>query len=419
MTSRELYYFKFIFLISFLLTSLAGFTQGQRDTNSFITIRKADIPLVVSLDKGVKIATKDEDSFEMRIRFRIQNRIGFGVVDAENEAGDRQWDFTAVEARVRRARLRLDGHMLTKKLEYHLQLSFARADMDWDNSGVPHIVRDAYFTYKFNPKFELTFGQTKLPGNRQRIISSGDQQFVDRSIVNAVYNIDRDFGVMFKFNGKLGIDYVVRGALTNGEGRNSNVGNGGVCYSGRVELLPLGHFTDGGDYFESDLSREASPKIAIAGGASFNDQAVRTAGQLGKDLKVATAIAVYHADMLFKYKGFSSYSELMKRTSPNPIPDPTTPKHFVHTGSGAMTQLGYLWKSDYELAFRYATVLPDAVVYEHARQIDNWTMCLSKYVRRHSIKVQTDLTYETVRNQKTKTFDSSGFYYRLQLQLAI
>jgi hypothetical protein len=45
---------------------------------------------------------------------------------------------------VRRFRLRFEGHLLSPKLEYKLQLSFSKRDMDLD-SGDPQIVRDAVF----------------------------------------------------------------------------------------------------------------------------------------------------------------------------------------------------------------------------------------------------------------------------------
>jgi hypothetical protein len=39
------------------------------------------------------------------------------------------------------------------------------------------------------------FGQTKLPGNNQRVVSSGSLEFTDRTINNSRFNIDRDFGL--------------------------------------------------------------------------------------------------------------------------------------------------------------------------------------------------------------------------------
>ena len=401
------------FVLSLLFQSTI-FAQDQKDSLVVASLPQQNIvPINVSFDKGLKFATND-DAFSMNLRFRIQTRFGF----SELEDGE-SWVFTGLEARVRRARLRLDGHLINKKLEYHIQLSFSRGDMDWDNSGVPNVLRDAYCTYKISPKFELVFGQTKLPGNRQRVVSSGDQQFVDRSIVNATYNIDRDFLLMLKHSGKLGIDYILKGALSGGEGRNSNVGNGGACYSGRVELLPFGKFTDGGDYFESDLARESTPKLSLASGTSFNDQATRTAGQLGKELKNPTGISVYHADMLFKFRGISAYAEFMKRTTTNAFPEITNSKLYVHAGYGFMSQLGYLWQNNFELAFRYASVVPDKVIYSQAPKLEEWTLCASKYFRKHNVKLQSDLTYGTSQNMINKSFHSVGFTYRLQLQLAI
>jgi hypothetical protein len=44
-------------------------------------------------------------------------------------------------------------------------------------------------------KLDNGFGQTKLPGNNQRVVSSGSLEFTDRTINNSRFNIDRDFGL--------------------------------------------------------------------------------------------------------------------------------------------------------------------------------------------------------------------------------
>jgi phosphate-selective porin OprO/OprP len=93
---------------------------------------------------------------------------------------------------------------------------------------------------------------------------------------------------------------ILKTAITSGEGRNSVGSNSGLAYTGRLELLPLGDFTDGGDYFEGDVAREEKPKISLAGGYHLNDMAVRTQGQLGKDLYAARSYSTYFADFLLK-----------------------------------------------------------------------------------------------------------------------
>jgi hypothetical protein len=44
------------------------------------------------------------------------------------------------------------------------------------------------------------FGQTKLPGNNQRVVSSGSLEFTDRTINNSRFNIDRDFGLFLDYS---------------------------------------------------------------------------------------------------------------------------------------------------------------------------------------------------------------------------
>jgi len=58
-----------------------------------------------------------------------------------------------------------------------------------------NIIRDAVMFYRPNKYWSIAFGQTKLPGNRQRVNSSGALQLTDRTINNARFNIDRDFGI--------------------------------------------------------------------------------------------------------------------------------------------------------------------------------------------------------------------------------
>ncbi len=128
---------------------------------------------------GVGVTAPDS-SFSINVRFRMQNRVGFTLTDE-----DTTWSPSAVEFRTRRTRLRLDGWVFNPKWQYALQLSFSRGDQDWDNSGVPNVLRDAMIFYEVNKNLRIGFGQGKLPGNRQRVVSSGEQQFVDRSNVNA------------------------------------------------------------------------------------------------------------------------------------------------------------------------------------------------------------------------------------------
>ena len=83
--------------------------------------------------------------------------------------------------------------------------------------------------------------------------------------MNNIFTLDRDFGAFAYYT--LPIKNVIfnfKGAISTGEGRNIATTDKGLCYTGRLEVLPFGKFKDKGDYFEGDLLRESKPKLSIA-----------------------------------------------------------------------------------------------------------------------------------------------------------
>lgn len=167
--------------------------------------------------------------FYINFRFRMQNRVGF-ISQSGTDLSVREYD-----ARVRRLRLRADGYVLTEKLGYSLQLSFSRGDQDFESLGIANIVRDAVIFYNLTPNLYFAFGLNKQPGNRQRVISSGQLQFAERSIVNAALTIDRDFGIKAYYIHPLGpvALYSLKGAITTGEGRGPNGAGPGLHWPRR------------------------------------------------------------------------------------------------------------------------------------------------------------------------------------------
>ncbi len=333
--------------------------------------------------------------FSINFRFRMQNRASYTTLSEDDLSA------SIVEARVRRLRMRFEGFMLNPKLTYYIQLSFSRGDMDWNGSensvvnSSPNIVRDAVIYYRPSKKVTLMFGQTKLPGNRQRVVSSGDLQFADRSIVNAAFNIDRDFGFQGIYEDNIAnLTYLLKGAITSGEGRNSSFSDYGLAYTGRAELLPFGKFTNKGDYFEGDLEREPMPKLSIAGGYHYNESAKRTAGTLGKDIYQPRNLSAFIADVLFKYKGFAFSAEYLTRNTDNPVTIHTDgSERAVFAGEGKMAQTSYIFKNNFELAGRYAIVTPSEAIQNNEVQIENYTAGVTKYLKGHRVKLQSNATY--------------------------
>lgn len=396
-------YRKSIFIFPLFVLFAATFSYAQ------------DIPEIpyFSYGKGLGIASPDS-MYLLNIRFRIQNRAAFF-----SESGS-DLSLDEVEARVRRLRLRFDGFVYSKRLMYVIQLSFTRGDMDFDALGFPNVVRDAMILYAVNDRLTLGLGQTKLPGNRQRVNSSGDLQFPDRSIVNAIFNIDRDFGVQAFYNQPVGsMLYIIRTAITTGEGRNFTSTDRGLAYTGRFEWLPFGAFTNNGDYFEGDLEREPSPKVSLGYTFSFNNNAVRTAGQLGTFLFEPRDISTHMMDFLLKYQGYSLSAEWVRRNSPDPVTTNNAGAfQYVYAGEGYNVQTSYLFPNNYELAARYSIVQPFSDIYAFENQTEQLSIGATKYLKGHRVKLQSDLTYQWQQNE-LGNLTRDQWIWRFQVELGI
>ncbi len=363
--------------------------------------------------KGLGIISPDS-LFMLNIRFRIQNRLSTLGMD--------EWSVSQVEARVRRLRLRFDGFVYSPRLTYVIQLGFSRSDMDdGSGSGDPQIIRDAMIIYAVSDRFSVGLGQTKLPGNRQRVNSSGDLQLVDRSIVNSVFNIDRDFGVQLYYNNYIDrFYYVFRGAVSTGEGRNVLLSDNGLAYTGRLELLPFGPFTNGGDYFEGDLAREPKPKISFGFTFSENLNTTKSGGQIGRFLYESRDIGTTMLDFLFKHNGWAFASEFIHRNTIDPVTQNELGlTSHVFKGHGENYQASYLWKKNYELTARYSRVIPHSEIQTLEPARIQYTIGGSKYIRGHRLKMQTDLSYQQNDWLQGDRPDSFDWLWRFQIEVGI
>ncbi len=366
--------------------------------------------------RGLGITSPDS-AFTMNIRFRMQNRFGF-TTESRTDLS-----VSEVEARVRRLRLRFDGYLYNPKLTYVLQLAFSRGDIDFEDTDFPNIIRDAMVIYNFNTHFALGIGQTKLPGNRQRVVSSGDLQLPDRSVVNATFNIDRDFGIQAYYRNHVSkLHYVLRASVSNGEGRNFNDTQRGLAYTGRAELLPFGPFRNNGDYFEGDLEREPRPKVSVGITYSHNDNAKRTGGQLGRFLFEPRDLRTFMADFLLKYQGLAVASEFVNRSVTDPVTfdpqDPTMEQH-AYDGHGENYQASYLFRRNYEWVGRYSRVRPGEAIRDLEPYLQQVTLGATKYLRGHRVKLQTEVTYEQ-RDWLNRTQpNTSNWLWRFQIEAGI
>jgi phosphate-selective porin OprO and OprP len=379
---------------------------------------------------------------QLTLRFRIQNLVQAQTRSESNLEIDR------IAWTVRRLRLRLNGFVLDPSLQFLMQLSMSRGDMDWDNTGFPNIIRDAMVFWRPNAAWQLGFGTGKLPGNRQRVVSSSEMQMIDRSIVNAAFNIDRDFGVHLVHNGNFSasagantstqsgaqtspmstvglapdaFSYSIRAAVSTGDGRNNVVSNTGLSYALRAELLPFGAFTRGGDYFEGDLAREQSPKLSIAGGYCRNMRSQRVGGQIGLELFQERSMATILTDAVFKYNGLSVYGEWCSREALGDSPitsNASGDRRSVYDGTGVLVQAGYFLSEHLELVARFANTSPRASIQELVPQQTQYTAGANYYLNGHRIKLQADCSLDNLTNLASQTTTRS-WIGRFQVEFGI
>jgi hypothetical protein len=403
------------YVLLFLLFFTVGFAQVSiKPTKHDNDLKLSALPYY-SFGKGIGITSPDS-LYQLNIRFRMQNRVTY----IQNEGDDAAYD-----GQIRRLRLRLDGYVGNPKFLYAVQLSFAPGDVGEIKEGENiNIIRDAVIFYRPNKHWNLSFGQTKLPGNRQRVNSSGGLQLTDRSINNAKFTIDRDFGFQVhninEFKDRF--SYNFKAALSTGEGRNfTNNPDAGVAVTTKVELMPLGAFTKDGTYFEGDIVREQKPKLLISGAFQQNNQAKRAQGQLGNDLFEARTMKSLLLDAMLKYNGWAAMSSYMSRVTPkNAVtvdPNDSTQSNFVFVGSGFDHQLSYIFPSNYEIIGRYSTQTVGKDIRALAPNTKQYSFGVTKYIWEHTFKLQTELTFDNL--SYIDGSKKNNWYLRFQVEIGI
>ncbi len=389
-----------------LFAVMHTFTYSQTETTT-------------TFGKGIFNTIAKDSTWSMNFSARIQMLSSFSWSATNDKLSNPEQDFN-----IRRARLKFRGFAYNPKLTYKIEIGLSNQDISGGSEftgNTPRYIYDAVVMWNFYQNFSLWAGQTKLPGNIERVISSGNMQLVDRSMLNSEFNIDRDMGIQLRHHFNITDNFLVRDvlAISQGEGRNVTTGNlGGHQYTARIELLPFGEFSSNGEYSGGDLKRETSPKLMLASTYDFNNNAVKDRGNQGSyminDLGFyETNIKTFFVDAMFKYNGFSFMGEYVDRAAVDPYAknsDNSLTGDVVQVGKALNLQSGYLFKNNYEVAGRFTYVeLDKNITGENLK--NQYTLGVSKYIVGHKLKVQTDVSYLSVDNEADQVM------WRLQLDL--
>lgn len=368
--------------------------------------------------KGMLNFIAKDSSFSVKFAPRMQSRF-----ESKWNYDGQSYDSKELNFLVRRARLKFDGFAFTKNLKYKLELGLSNRDISGAsdfNRNTPRYILDAVVMWNFHKGFELWAGQTKLPGNIERVVSSANLQLIDRSLLNSKFNIDRDMGIQLRHKSRWGKTFVSREkfAISQGEGRNITEGNeGGLQYTSRLELLPFGEFKSKGDYSQSDLSREEALKAMFSVTYDYNQNAVKTRSNMGSYMFRAdgslfqTDISTWFVDAMVKYDGFALMGEYAKRSADElfalQADGQTRTGDVVNVGSALNLQSSYLFQNNVELTVRYTTLDFSSVT--KISDLSQLTFGLSKYVVGHKLKIQTDLSFSQKNGNQDYVQFRTGF----------
>jgi len=377
--------------------------------------------VAVDVKPGKGIVFEDEGRYRLRLGGRFQ------VLETLREDADE----LESETQLRRARLTLDGYVFSESIEYKFQLGFAGRDLDEDGSAV----LDAYLDLTHLRDLGLRLGLQKVPFSRQRLVSSGSLQFVDRARANGDFELDRDVGLTLHSDDFLGLDGLLEYQLGifSGEGRGRLAVPTGYLYVARVGFRPFGAFDD---YVEGDLERSKRPRLAIGAAVAWNEDAQRTGSNNGDPIAEARGLGDFPgfdylhlgADAIFKWNGLSILGQFLWRKAEDAVDAPLEEGGTVRIGPddgyGWFVQAGQMIGPHWEIAARYGEerALDDAddsfraALADAGRELGggvNW------YVHEHLLKLQADYFRSWGVDHgalETRSFADGANAVRVQLQ---
>ena len=338
--------------------------------------------------KGLQISSVN-GQFSMTTRLRAQMRYTL----AQDEGA------FAHGFQLRRARLLFTGHVFGKDNRYKFELAVSPKDIGLKSSGTisKSPLLDWYFHFTQLRDLNVRVGQYKVPFSRQRVVSSGNLQMVDRSMANGEFNLDRDVGLDIRSNDLGGLGFLrYYAGIYMGEGHSSfATGDLGMMYLARIEALPLGMFKD---YSEGAFARSSKAQMSIGVAFGYVDEAKKNKGIVGSTPSDggSTDTKNFTADVSFRVSGLSVESAFFWRNgirNPGDAVDDVgdvVPVEAARNGMGYYGQLGYLVPNQLvELSARYGQLISVGGNSGLSDQSEAG-LGLSYYFAQHAMKLQAD-----------------------------
>ena len=291
------------------LKTLLEEQQKQLDNLSASVDQADSDSRVVYGSDGFEFET-DDGKFSLAIQNRLQSRYATPFDRDPRLLSD--LDRNENSFMVRRARTKMRGHAYYPWLEYYFQY-------DWADP----ILRDFNVSIAKYKWASVDIGRQKVVFNDERKTSSGRQQFVNRSIVNDIFTVDRQQGIQVYGNllPETCVDTTYYlGVFTGlGVGERSN-DDDNLMYNARWQWNVLGGELP---FSQSDIAFHEHPALNLAFAANTNRSrclAFETSDNSCRPLPWAPydtlglpgqyRINQLMGEVRFKWQGFSLLSEL-------------------------------------------------------------------------------------------------------------
>ena len=373
--------------------------------------------------KGFHFESQD-GKFSTNLQWRAQMRFQTPRRGDPTKVSEISGTKSANNFELRRVRMKIGGHGY-KYVKYYFEIDLqpSRSITGESHSSTARVID---WRLDVQPYEWLGFrlGQWKINYNRERVDSSGRQQFVERSIVNEVFTIDRQVGVLLKgrLNKGTAADFRYYTGIFNGEGRSVNNNNKNMMKMARIQWNPLGVDLK---WRQSDVKRHKKAGLSIAGAWAGNKGSCTKWSSSGCGSLDSVAadtsnpdryeIDQYLFEVAYKYQGFSLQHEYHWKE----IQDDET--NLTHKFDGAYVQAGYFLNEinpsipeELELGFRYAFVNePDNSDTNLDNKRQEYTWVANYFIAGHGNKITADYSILTLKDGSlNNTFEENRF--RLQ-----
>ncbi len=406
---------KKIITIAFFLFTTLIYAQNNNQSDS-ILFKENRVNTSVSMSLNDTSASKVQvgygnkgwefaydNRFLMRMQWRLQFRVQFHSNDVGffvPEEDDLNGSFN-----VQRARLKVGGYAYQKYINYYLEYDFPSAYLlNWE------------FTITKFKALQFKLGQWKIKYNTERFISSGKQQFVDRSIANRFFTFDRQIGIMLKGDlfteKKASSSYNI--GIFNGNGRMATNDDGKFLFFARYQW----NFSRNPMKMSyCDIEKSGKPKGFIAFAYVQNQSAyTRFSSDGGGQLPGYSdgELTQYHInqfnmELMFQYKGFSFASENHLKNIDDILALQKSQLYGGYLTAGYFfSEIFNFFPKKLELIGRYALVNNQSIFPDN---INEYSIGLNYFFKKHLNKLSFDFSY--IENQDF-VGEEDNFRFRLQ-----